>query len=90
VAYGNYNVNVNFTVTDERIVDSHNQMVIEERLNEVGRGRLLTSSSNHTTREEWVNALYELSAVNINDTSAFLVSCLYGLLRLNPSLVCMS
>jgi hypothetical protein len=76
-------------VNDERIVDSHNQMVIEERLNDVGRGRLLTPS-NQTTREEWVNALYELSEVNIIDSPAFQVSCLFSLLRLNPSLVCMS
>jgi hypothetical protein len=73
--------------TDERVVDSHNQMCLEQRLNQAGRGRLLTPS-NHTTREEWVNTLYELSAVNVNEPSAFNFSCLYSLLRLNPT-VCM-
>jgi hypothetical protein len=62
-------------------------MRIEQRLNQVGRGRLLASSS-HTTREEWINALHELSILRVSDTSAFNVSCLYSLLRLNP-VICM-
>jgi hypothetical protein len=53
-------------------------------LRKVGRGRLL-ASSNHTTREEWVDALHELSILNVNDPSEFHVSCLYSLLRLNPA-----
>jgi hypothetical protein len=73
----------------ERLCESHNQMVIGQRLNEVGRGRLLPSS-NQTTRGEWVNALHELSTLAVNDPPAFRVSCLYSLLRLNPSVVCMS
>jgi hypothetical protein len=74
---------------DERLVDSHNQMLIEHRLNKVGRGRLL-ALSNHTTSEEWVGALHDLNSSNANDPPAFRVSCLYSLLRLNPSVVCMS
>jgi hypothetical protein len=58
------------------------QMLIEQRLNEVGRGRLLASSQ--TPREECVDALQELNAPH--DTNFFKVSCLYGLLRLNPSI----
>jgi hypothetical protein len=63
------------------------KMVIEQRLNQVGRGRLLTPSY-HTTREEWVNALHEMSTLDANDPSAFNVSGLYSLLRLNPA-ICM-
>jgi hypothetical protein len=72
-------------VDDQRLADSRNQMLIEQRLNEVGRGRLLASSQ--TPREEWVEALQELSAPNDNDP--FEVGCMYSLLQLNP-LVCLS
>jgi hypothetical protein len=67
---------------DERLRESRKQMVIEQRLNQVGRGRLL---SRQTTREEWADALHELNSYNVNDSPAFRVSCLYSLLRLNPS-----
>jgi hypothetical protein len=69
---------------DERLIESQKQMLIEQRLNEVGRGRLL---SRHTTREEWVDALHELHSFNVdgNDSPAFLVSCMYSLVRLKPS-----
>jgi hypothetical protein len=73
---------------DERFLECRNQMIIEQRLNEVGRGRLL--SSKQTTREEYVDALHELSIYDINDSPDFQVICLYSLLRLNPSVVCMS
>jgi hypothetical protein len=79
-------------VDDERLarlVDCQNQMAIEQTLNSVGRGRLLTSS-NHTTSEEWVDALLDLNSSNVNHPPAFQVSCLYTLLRLNPSVVCVS
>jgi hypothetical protein len=42
-------------VGDQRLIDSRNQMRIEQRLNGVGRGSLLSSSQ--TAREEWVDAL---------------------------------
>jgi hypothetical protein len=71
-------------VGDERDMEHFNQMCIEHRLNEAGRGRVLVS--NQTPREDWVNALQELNAPN--DDDAFKVSCLYSLLRLNPS-VCL-
>jgi hypothetical protein len=76
-------------VANERLIQSYNQMIIEQLLNRFGRGRLLTSS-NHTTREDWVNALHELSIYpnNVNDAGAFQVSCLYSLLRLQPA-ICM-
>jgi hypothetical protein len=62
-----------------------NQMVIELRLNKVGRGRLL--ASRQTTREEWVDALHKLSTYDdVNDSPSFDVSCLYSLLRLNPAI----
>jgi hypothetical protein len=70
---------------DERLCESRRQMRIEQRLNFVGRGRLL-SASRQTTREDWIDALYELSSNNINDSGAFKVSCLYNLLQLNPSI----
>jgi hypothetical protein len=70
---------------DEMLVDSRNQMLIEQRLNEVGRGRLLASSQ--TTKEEWVDALHELNYDDVDDEQpeALRVSCMYSLLHLNPS-----
>jgi hypothetical protein len=73
-------------VGDEGLVDSRNRMRIEQGLNHVGRGRLLASTQ--TTREEWVDALHELSSSNVDETPEFNVSCVYSLLRLNPS-VCL-
>jgi hypothetical protein len=77
-------------VGDQRLIDSRNQMRIEQRLNEVGRGRLLSSSQ--TAREEWVDALdtlNELNSYNVDESPEFIVSCLYSLLRLYPA-TCMS
>jgi hypothetical protein len=75
------------TVDDERLVDSHNQMCLEQRLNHVGRGGLLSSSQ--TTREQWVDALHKLSTYDdddVNDSPLFFVSCVYSLLRLQPAI----
>jgi hypothetical protein len=83
---------------DEMLLDFWKQMLIEQRLNKVGRGRLL--ASRQTKKEEWVDALRKLSftqfndsppdgVYNLNDSPAFRVSCMYSLLRLNPSVVCM-
>jgi hypothetical protein len=75
---------------DASLVESRKQMIIEQRLNQAGRGKLLLSSQ--TTREEWVDALYELSsndANDVDDSPTFQVSCLFSLLRLYPA-VCMS
>jgi hypothetical protein len=76
---------------DPRLIDSLielcKQINIEQRLKDVGRGRLLSSSS-QTTREEWVDALHELSSFDANDSPSFNVSGLYSLLRLNPA-ICM-
>ena len=71
-------------VGDETDFEHVNQMLIEKRLNRVGRGRLL--ASNQSTREEWVDALCYLNAKDGDDL--FEVSCLYSLLRLQPD-VCM-
>jgi hypothetical protein len=73
---------------DERLIESRKQIRIEQKLNKVGRGRLL--ASRQTTREEWVDALHELNSDSIDNSGAFRVSCLYSLLRSNPSIVCMS
>jgi hypothetical protein len=54
----------------------------------VGRGRSLASIL--TTREEWVDALHELNSRDVDDPRAFRGCCLYSLLRLNPSVVCIS
>jgi hypothetical protein len=70
---------------DERLLECRNQMHIERRLNQVGRGRLLSSSL--TTREEYVDALHELNTYNPKDPPTFQVSCVYSLLRLDPSVV---
>jgi hypothetical protein len=67
---------------DERLVDSRNQMRIEQGLNRVGRGRLLSTSQ--TPRKEWLDALSELNSSNVDESPEFNVSCLYSLLRLNP------
>jgi hypothetical protein len=71
------------TADDKRLVDSHNQMRIEQELNDVGRGELLSSSQ--TTREDWVDALDDLNASNVYESPEFSVSCLYSLLRLHPT-----
>jgi hypothetical protein len=68
---------------DQKLVDSRNQMRIQQSLNYVGRGKLLSSSQ--TTREEWVDALNELNSRNVDESPELNVSCLYSLLRLNPS-----
>jgi hypothetical protein len=88
--------------SDERLLDleSWKQMYIELRLNEVGRAILLASKLTtggeweQATKEMWVDALYELSS---NESSSDVdplriscsISCLFSLLRLNPSVVCM-
>jgi hypothetical protein len=43
---------LDYAVADDRLIDSRNQMLIEQRLNEAGRGRLL--ASRQTTKDEWV------------------------------------
>jgi hypothetical protein len=74
---------------DERLRKSRQQMVIEQRLNRVGRGRLLTSSQ--TTKEEWVDALHEMSSYDTDDDpDALRISCIFSLFRLNPEVVSMS
>jgi hypothetical protein len=73
---------------DEKLHASRKQMVIEQRLNKAGRGRLMVS--NQTTREDYVYALHRLNTCNVDDSHAFRVSCLYSLLRLNPSVLCLS
>jgi hypothetical protein len=72
------------TFVDDRDLEHFEQMLIELRLNQVGRGRLL--ASNQSTREVWVDALQELCPQN--DDDRLKVSCLYSLLRLYPD-VCM-
>jgi hypothetical protein len=71
-------------VSDERDFEHLKLMQIELRLNQVGRGRLM--ASRQTTREEWVDALHELSTYDVDDPHAFRVSCLYSLLQLNPAM----
>jgi hypothetical protein len=71
---------------DQRLLESRTQMIIELRLNQVGRGKLLSTSQ--TTREEWVDALHEMSSNVVDDSPAFQVTCLYSLLQLHPA-VCM-
>jgi hypothetical protein len=73
---------------DERLCESHDRLRIEQRFNQVGRGRLL--SSIQTSSEEWVGAMHELNSCDVDDSPAFQVSCLYKVLRSNPTLVCMS
>jgi hypothetical protein len=91
VAMLRVNISLNLDLPEDTFDDDHpgieslKQISIEQRLNEVGRGRLL--ASDQTPRAEWVNALQELTATNWYD-DAFNVSCLHNLLRLNPS-VCM-
>jgi hypothetical protein len=61
---------------DERLRESRKQVRIEQRLNEVGRGRLMTSRQ--TTKEDYVDALNELNSQNDHNSPAFQVSCLYS------------
>jgi hypothetical protein len=75
-------------VDDERLLKSYYQMRIEQQLNSVGRGKLLSSSQ--TTKEEWVDALRELSSNEVDDESnAFRLSCIFSLFQLNPEVVSM-
>jgi hypothetical protein len=72
----------------QRDLKHRNQMHIEIRLNQVGRGRL-SRSSQPAPREEWVNASQELNAPNGDDLfEAICISRVYSLLRLHPS-ICM-
>jgi hypothetical protein len=73
---------------DATLLESRNQMVIEQRLNQVGRGKLLAPRL--TTREVFIDALHELGSYDLDESPAFQVSCLYTLLRLNPSVICVS
>jgi hypothetical protein len=79
---------LDIAVRDERLFESCGQMRIEQRLNKVGRGKLLSSSQ--TTKEEWVDAMHELSSNEVDDSDAFRLSCMYSLFRLNPEVVGMS
>jgi hypothetical protein len=69
---------------DESLRKSHDQMRIEQRLNYVGRGELLSSSQ--TTKGEWVDALHELDSCGYDESPTFQVSCLYSLLQLDPGM----
>jgi hypothetical protein len=69
---------------NQRLRESRRQMIIEQRLNLVGRGKLLASSQ--LVRKEWVDALHELNVAKASP--AHKVSCQYSLLRLNPAAVC--
>jgi hypothetical protein len=72
--------------------DSFQQVRIEQLLNQVGRGGLLSLSQTST---EWVDALNELNLLSkctcpcspciCHNTPAFHVSCMYSLLRMYPS-----
>jgi hypothetical protein len=73
---------------DQRLLESFSQIHIENRLNKVGRGRLLTSCC--TTKENWVDALHELSSNEVDESDAFRLSCMFSLFRLNPEVVSMS
>jgi hypothetical protein len=73
---------------NERLRESRDQLRIEQRLNTVGRGRLL--ASNQTTREQWADAVHELASGNVDDSPAFQVSCIYSVLRSSPTVVRMS
>jgi hypothetical protein len=78
---------VDYANADERLIHHHNQVILEQRLNKVGRGRLLAASK-QTKTEEWVDALHQLNSNAFDGSPAFQVSCLYSLLRLQPA-VCM-
>jgi hypothetical protein len=60
---------------DEILLEARKQMIIEQRLNQVGRGELLLSSP--TTREEYVDALHMLNSNNVADSPTFqiIVAC---------------
>jgi hypothetical protein len=78
----------NKDVRGGRRFESFGQMRIEQRLNRVGRGRLLTSSQ--TTKEDWVDALYNLSSDESDDEPEDLrLGCIFSLFRLNPEVVSM-
>jgi len=58
---------------------------IEDSLNRAGVGKLV--ASNQPTWEEWIHALDALNGNNEDeDSHKFLLSCLYSMLQLNPSI----
>jgi hypothetical protein len=73
---------------NETLRESRDQLRIEQQVNLVGRGKLLASSQ--TTREQWANALHVLTSRNVDEPPAFQVSCVYSVLRSNPTVVRMS
>jgi hypothetical protein len=75
---------------DERLLACYGQMRIEQRLNRVGRGNLLSSCQ--TTKKEWVDVLHELSSngVESDGADAFRLGCIFSLFQLNPEVVSMS
>lgn len=66
---------------DESIRESPDKLCIEQQLNHVGRGKLLSSSQ--TTKGEWVNGLHELDSNNVDEGAAFRISYLYRLPQLD-------
>jgi hypothetical protein len=69
----------------EPIANAYSRMMIVQRLNQAGRGRLL----NQRTRQVMQNVLQELSRVTAADPPELHVSCINELLHDNPSLLCL-
>jgi bacterioferritin (cytochrome b1) len=67
----------------ERLFESFGRMRIEQRLNRVGRRRLLASSQ--TTEEEWIDALHEMSSDGTDDDpDAFATKMHFQLVPIEP------
>jgi hypothetical protein len=79
---------------NESLREPHDQLRIEQRLNYVGCGKLLSLSEPPRQQEGsgcCVEALHELddSSYDVVESATFQVSCLYSLLRLDPG-VCVN
>jgi hypothetical protein len=59
---------------DAKTLESRNEMVIEQQLNKVGRGKLFAPRLDDKRREEYVDALHELGSYDVDDSPAFQVS----------------
>jgi hypothetical protein len=71
--------------TEENLENSYTRMEIEQRLNLVGRGRPL--SPNNTARQAWLHVLNAIQIDNgDHDGDHFQLSCLYKLIRDDPTM----
>lgn len=68
-------------ISEANVVSDYTEMVLEMELNRIGRGRLSPAAS----RAEWVQGLLDCKNVESSFAPNLDISCMFALLRLNPS-----